>query len=139
MTYTQMRRYVNQENAKYPPQLVRVEPADWPAVEAPEGLEQVWRSNKFIVQVYAPKHGARRLTINRTTLPPLQPMGRDRLYEDGISWDDLQRLKREAGFGDCHAVELFPADASVVNVANMRHLWVLDAPLPFTWRLGEGK
>ena len=34
------------------------------------------------------------------------------------------------------AVEVFPADDQVVNVANMRHLWVLPEPLPFAWEKG---
>ena len=63
-------------------------------------------------------------------------LGEDGRFKDGISWDDLQRLKREAGFGDRWAVEVFPPDEDIVNVANMRHLWLLgDAP-PFGWKGG---
>lgn len=55
-------------------------------------------------------------------------------WVDGISWDDLQRLKREAGYGESDAVEVYPADSDVVNVANMRHLWILETPIRFAWR-----
>ena len=71
-----------------------------------------------------------RLSINRTTL------GANGRWDENITWDDLQRLKREAGYGDKDAVEVFPADVDVVNVANMRHLWVFvgNYRLPFAWR-----
>ena len=39
-----------------------------------------------------------------------------------------------AGFGDRDAVEVYPADNAIVNVANMRHLFVFENPLPYVWR-----
>jgi hypothetical protein len=36
------------------------------------------------------------------------------------------------------AVEVYPPAGDVVNVANMRHLWVLRDRLPFAWRGGKG-
>ena len=54
-------------------------------------------------------------------------------WEQNISWDDLQRLKREAGFGDRWAVECYPPDFEVVNVANLRHLWLVDESPDFGW------
>lgn len=44
---------------------------------------------------------------------------------DGVSWDALQWVKGAVGYADCEAVELYPPDDRIVNVANMRHLWVL--------------
>lgn len=35
------------------------------------------------------------------------------------------------------AVEIYPAERDIVNVANMRHLWVLPERLPFGWRRDE--
>jgi hypothetical protein len=60
-------------------------------------------------------------------------INRDGLWIDGLTWDDLQTVKREVGFGKCFAVEVFPEDSHVVNDANMRHLWVLGERLPFAW------
>jgi len=54
-------------------------------------------------------------------------------WVDGITWDDLQRLKREAGYGDREAVEVYPPAACVVNEANIRHLWILPSRMPFSW------
>lgn len=47
---------------------------------------------------------------------------------DGIPWDDLQVMKRLAGYGDDYAIEVYPADRDIVNDANIRHLWVLPYP-----------
>lgn len=73
--------------------------------------------------------GRFRLSICRAMVSP----ERDGTAADGISWDELQELKRQAGFGDRWAVEVYPADESVVNVANMRHLWLMPEPLLWAW------
>src|SRR5690606_15920558 len=88
----------------------------------------VWRSRDFLVQGVKEPAGIIRLSICRTNLD------RKGDWTDGITWDQLQRLKSEAGFGDLDAVEVYPAASDVVNVANLRHLWVFPAPLPFAWR-----
>lgn len=58
---------------------------------------------------------------------------------DGITWDDLQWLKAAVGFGDREAVEVFPRDCDVVNVANMRHLWVLPAGSVLSFGLDKAR
>ena len=70
-----------------------------------------------------------RLSVNRTAIEGPR-------WKEGVSWDELQAIKRQCGYGDHDAVEVFPRDVDVVNVANMRHLWILDPaqPLPFAWR-----
>ena len=96
----------------------------WP-FEPDRAPIECWRSRWFTVQVYAvPTDGAVRLSVQRT----------DR--QDGISWDELQGVKAQIGRGDCWAVELFPPDERVVNVANMRHLWLLSAAPSFGWKRG---
>ena len=128
------RRYLTETSRQYPAVLAEVPRHEWPR-EMPPGLERVLRSSTFLVQVYVPKFGARRLSICRTAFGKLRRMGAERNdWAEGITWDDLQRLKREAGYGDQLAVEIFPPDADVVNVANMRHLWILDEPLEFAWQ-----
>lgn len=129
-----MNRILAAENAKWPAELVRVPPEDVPPGKpgATPPVE-VWRSRDFLVQVYAVAGESRleRLSVNRTTV---KAPGR---WDDEITWDELQRLKRECGRGDCDALEVYPRDADVVNVANMRHLWcfrVGGPALPFAWR-----
>lgn len=120
------RRALAADNRREPAALRSVPPHEWPAYR-PEGLTAVWRSREFLVQVFTHER-AFRLSVCRT-----QVTG-DR-WTDGISWDDLQRVKHECGLGDRCAVELYPPDNEVVNDANMRHLWLVDAP-PFMWRNG---
>lgn len=58
------------------------------------------------------------------------PNGR---WDDGLVWDELQEIKRQLGYGNSQAVEIYPEDRNIVNVADMRHLWVLPARLNLGW------
>jgi hypothetical protein len=125
-TTREQRRQLARDNAKQPTTLQEVPRESWPNPSAPQ--MRVLRSRDFLVQEFAEKSPADvRLSICRTTVSG------DR-WQDGITWDDLQRLKRECGYGDRDAVEIFPADADVVNVANMRHLWVMTDAITYAWR-----
>ncbi len=95
---------------------------------------EVWESQEFLVQIYALQNNechdprlSRRMTVCRVTMRP------DGRWDDNITWDDLQRVKREVGYGDAYAIEVYPRDADVVNVANMRHLWLFAEPLDCGW------
>lgn len=125
-------RFVATENAKWPRELAPVPREQWP-VAAP-GWQRpvaVFRSMTFLVQVFEEQSG-HRLSINRTVIAGWKSDWP--VYREGISWDEMQRLKAEAGFGDRWAVEIFPPDSEVVNAANMRHLWLLAEPPSFGWR-----
>lgn len=125
------RRQLERDNAKQPTELREVPREAWPDPSAPQ--LRVLRSRDFLVQEFAARAPAVvRLSICRTA------MVGDR-WQDGISWDDLQRLKRECGYGAADAIEIFPADVDVVNVANMRHLWIMAAPVPCAWRKTPGR
>lgn len=91
---------------------------------------RAWRSRRHLVVLWRTPDGQDRLTLQRSKLRP------DGQWVDGLTWDDLQRLKAEAGFGDRWAVEVYPPDASVVNVANLRHLWLLTTAPTFAWKRG---
>lgn|SRR3990167_3303643 len=122
----EQRRQLDLDNAKLPAALREVSRDEWPSL-ARVPL-RVWRSRDFLVQEFAANRPAMvRLSICRTKLEG----GR---WQDGITWDDLQRLKRECGYADVDAIEVFPADADVVNVANIRHLWIMAEPIEFAWR-----
>lgn len=116
----------------WPAQLAEVPESEWP--EAARGVKRplaVWRSQYFLAVVYAtPAVGgveARRLSVNRVTIT------NDGHWGANIAWEDLQRCKTEAGYGDWYGVEVYPRERDVVNVANMRHLWLLAEPLPIGW------
>jgi hypothetical protein len=123
-------RQLRRDNARYPEALIDIPVSDWPA-DLPTSSDsirvRVMRSRKFLVQVFA-QGMVTRLSVNRTEWDSAE-----KRWREDISWDDLQRLKREAGFGDACAVELFPPDNDVVNVANMRHLFITPCPI-FMWR-----
>jgi hypothetical protein len=87
---------------------------------------EVWRSRHFLLQIFRTPYGSLRLTINRVERSGYS-------WEEGISWDDLQRLKGECGRGDVWAVECYPPEDRVVCVANMRHLWLLPEAPPYGW------
>lgn len=124
------RRALERENARRPLRLEPIPRTNWPdtiAVHAAAPVA-VWRSRNFLVQQFAaPAPAVARLSILRTVIDG------DR-WADGTTWDELQRLKAEAGFPDAWAVEVYPAAAEVVNVANIRHLWLLPAAPEFAWR-----
>jgi hypothetical protein len=125
------RRALDRENAKQSAVLVKMDHwQDMPRL--PQGLIEVWRSREYLVQVYAEQPGIVRASINVTALDSKH--GR---WQDGIPWDDIQCIKREIGRGNKDAVEVYPADRDVVNVANMRHIWIFDEPLPYAWRRGK--
>ncbi|SDW75939.1 hypothetical protein SAMN04488041_103159 [Sulfitobacter pontiacus] len=44
-----------------------------------------------------------------------------------ITWDDLQYIKNMVWGDLIRAIEVYPAQADVVNSCNMRHLWRLGA------------
>ncbi|GMG89621.1 hypothetical protein Cmtc_18980 [Cupriavidus sp. TKC] len=127
-TTREERRAMERENAKHPKTLAPVD--GWQhSWNRPDRLIEVWRSRDFLVQVFTEGDGIVRASVNRTTVD-----ARSDRWHDGIAWDELQRIKREIGRGHLDAVEAFPADRDVVNVANMRHLFIFDTPLPYVWR-----
>lgn len=118
---------LEQENKKYSEKLEPVPAEEWPYKEP--GLLGLYRSKDYLVQVYAEKlPGLFRLSVCRTKVALIGG------WEENITWDALQEIKNECGFENFDAVEIYPKKSDVVNVANMRHLWVLPAPLPFAWR-----
>lgn len=103
----------------------------WP--EPREGAArpiEVWLSGRFLAQVYEDQ-GHLRVSVNR-----IKPVGGS--WAEGITWDELMRVKREIGRGDAWCVEVFPPDESVVNVANLRHLWVLPEAPAYGWNKAGG-
>lgn len=128
-----MMAYAKQQAALRPAVLTEIPKDRWPrdfrlSAEAPT---KAWESRQFLAQLY--DCGARegrtclRLSICRITLND------DGRWQEGLSWEELMLVKRECGFGGWYAVEVYPEDAEIVNVANMRHLWLLTTPLTIGW------
>ena len=125
------RRELERQNLKWPRELQLVPRHEWPD---PYGKQlRIWRSRDYLVQEFsAPDPACVRLSVNRTKLTG------DR-WSDNLTWDELQDIKAQCGYPMAEAVEVYPSAGDVVNVANMRHLWVLRERLPFVWRREEPK
>lgn len=124
------RAHLTKENGKWPFVLRNVPRDEWPG-GLPDTLIKVMRSRVFMMQCYQEADGVLRLSVHRTAITDSGD------WVEGITWDDLQTLKREAGYADRHAVEVYPPDRDVVNVANIRHLWVLPEAPAFAWMKGK--
>lgn len=121
------RRELMTENQQWPREMRVFHEAFEPVPGAPI---KAWRSRKFLAQLYQDK-GFLRLSVNRAEVT------NDGHWKDGITWDDLQEVKRQCGFGDCWAVEIFPAEDEVVNVAAIRHLFLMKSAPSCAWKKGQ--
>lgn len=125
----QQRRQLARDSRDWPVALQAMARESWPIDIFDPARIAVWRSRDWLVQQFTAKSPAvARLSINSVVFA-------GKRWIDGISWEQLQLIKDEVGFGDYDAVEVFPASGDVVNVANMRHLWILRDKLPFAWRV----
>lgn len=126
-TASTMRR----QASAWPRELTEIPESEWPYREPGKRPRAVWRSREFLVQAYDERRFAgievRRLSVDRVEVD----VGGHWAAE--IGWDELQRVKRESGHGDWYALEVYPRDRDIVNVANMRHLWLLAEPLSIGW------
>lgn len=112
------------ENKNRPKTLTLMPREQWPSDRDPNRL-LVLVSQKYLVQIFKEPHDVMRISVNRTKV---KPSGE---WDDNLSWDELMQIKNELGFADEYAVEVYPKEKDVVNVANMRHLWVLPDSLRF--------
>jgi hypothetical protein len=83
---------------------------------------ETWKSSRFLVQIRF--HGNRiKLCVNKV----LYTKKNGKIHwQDGITWDELQEIKNQVGYKDFWLCEYFPPQDKVVNIANIRHLWLLD-------------
>lgn len=125
--YNSTVKLLRAENLKHTDEFVSVPPDHWPKTNGQLVLD-VKRNARFLVQIIQFSKGIIRLSICRTMID------RNGAWLDGITWEELQSIKDAVGFADRDAVEVFPRSCDIVNVANMRHLWVMDKELPCVWR-----
>jgi len=119
------RRLLVRESASRPATLQQVPREQWPEMFSPQLIE-VWRSRSFLVQVYNEPGDFQRMSVCRA-------LHNGDSWVDQVTWDELMQLKRECGRGDKDALEVYPADSDIVNIANMRHLFFPPAPVAFKW------
>lgn len=106
--------------------------SEWPFMPGMESIPiRVWRSKDYLAVLYEQRaDGMRRLTVNctRKMRVPLSRSIDGTDWRDGITWDELQRIKNETLGEDVWCVEVYPAQSDLMDVKNMRHLWPLDEP-----------
>ncbi len=121
--------YMRRQNKLYGFGLEQVHHVEWGHFHPLYGEKrpsEIWRSNNYLLFIFA-FESHERISVLRTEL---NIAGR---FAQGISWDDLMRLKSECGRGKEWAVECYPPDDEVVNVQNMRHLWLLRTAPLYGW------
>lgn len=119
-----------------PDKLTRLDKANYP--DYPEAMlpDECYVSRHFMVQLFHEDNpdyvGLIRLSVVRTK-------ANQSGWLENITWEELQGIKRDLGYAERYALEVYPPDSLIVNVANMRHLWLLETPLSIGWMKGKGE
>ncbi|SDR11222.1 hypothetical protein [Pseudovibrio sp. Tun.PSC04-5.I4] len=70
--------------------------------------------------------------LDRTLATGVRHLAITSLSGNRPSWPEMQRIKDELAGPEATAVEVYPPKEEIVDGANMYHLWIVTAPLPFT-------
>lgn len=123
----EQRRSINKSNEKrFPTKLTKLPKHLWPE-SSDETRTAVFVSKQHLVQMFDEGNGITRLSVNRIKLG-------GQSWSDRISWDELMQVKADVGCAGDWAVEIYPPKDHTVNVANMRHLWLLPEAPEFAWK-----
>lgn len=88
--------------------------------------DRTWVSRDFLVSLYDDPT-CLRMTVCRTQVD------NSGNWVDGITWDELESIKEIIGYGDMWGLEVYPPSDSIVNVANMRHIFLFPNKPEFAW------
>lgn len=119
------RRQLEKDNLKQPEKLTEIPRNKWPSDKV-KNKTKIFRSRKFLVQEFDEENSIR-ISVNRTS------MNSNGKWEENITWEELQEIKREIGYGNMCALEIYPKDKDIVNIANMRHIWLQKEQWPIGW------
>ena len=100
----------------------RVSESEWPQDHFDPKRIEVWKNSQFLAQAFVEPCGLR-VSVNSIVA------GKSGRWVDGITWEQLMEIKRQIGRGGEYAIEVLPRDMDIVNVANMRHIWILPEPV----------
>lgn len=120
---------LRKENKNWPVKLVEIPKDRWPRNTQHMGRLPIklFRSRNYLVQLFEEPTGFR-ISVNKSEVM------HDGNWSDGLTWDELNDIKTQLGFAHKFAIEIYPREIDVVNVANMRHLWILNEPLDIGWK-----
>lgn len=123
-----MRKAFDRECLQYDHRYVEISTVAADNIQGKSKLLRAFRNRYFLAQIYREPSGFLRLTVQRCAID------KRGMWVDGITWDELMTVKAMIGMADRWAVEVYPPTGEIVNVANMRHLFLLaDAPA-YAWR-----
>ena len=108
--------------------LERLELDESPLADDPS-IQSLWADEEFFVSVHTEGDDTYRLVVMR--MADCAPY--DTSVSVPLSFEDVQHLKREVGFADRCAVEVFPADENVVAGPAVRHVIVLPQGQHVGW------
>lgn len=92
----------------------------------------VYKNKDFLVQIFQVHDHLLRMSVNRTAYR-FKECGVKTEWIDGITWDELQEIKKSVGLDKYWGVEIYPPEKSVVNVANMRHIFLYETKPTCAW------
>ena len=124
ITRIEAQAYLDKESNKFGSEFIEIEA---PITGRPKGFIRGCRNKYFLVQIFINKDVVR-LSINRATINK-----EGTRWQDGITWDEIQDIKNKLGYQDKCAVELYPPEKHVVDVANIRHIFILPVVPDFMW------
>jgi len=113
--------------------MAKIPISEWPLAVASMTKPPImaFRSRDFFAAFYDDPNGYLRMSVQRVV-----QFG-DGNWKDGITWDEMQRVKAQCGFAESWMVEVYPPESEVVNVANIRHLFLLAEAPPYSWQKGD--
>ena len=80
--------------------------------------DQVLQNNKFIVQIFTGREVL--------GMPATKAMIRRSDSGTAVFWSDLQRIKNEIFGTEAQAIQVFPRESELTDVANLYWLWVIN-------------
>lgn len=103
--------------------MTKLDRKDWPAIFSIESEAlDVWLSKDYLAILYQQRiDGKKRLTVNKTHK-------NGKRYRDGITWDELFRIKNECLGPDVWCIENYPSQDKLIDLENQRHLFIMDEP-----------
>ncbi len=125
-----MVKELKEGNKKESSKLRRLKPIEYNRIKTTKFFpDEIWRSNRFAVQIFYGKF--LRLSVCRTMI------NKEGEWIDGITWNELQEIKNKCGFENKTAVEVYPPIKDLVDVANIRHLIILNEMPEYLWSNNE--
>ncbi len=99
---------------------------------------KIYKNNLYQVAVYG---ADQQKNLQSSDWPGMIHLSIKKIDRSAVhDWSHMQRIKNELVGDEHEAVELYPAESRLVNMANQYHLWVLaDKGVSFPFGFAEGR